>query len=837
MECWLDDAHVTPWHSRLRTLQRVQNAADEFLGDLFDAWNVPDVVLPLSVHRVPAAPGRCYGVIKDARDQGVAVFSGLPGSGDLLTQALLECWAQGGVRVTVEHEFDDGGERDNDMVDVLVRVRFGVSAPKLCAAMRLQCDGKQQHVAYPVLRWLRERRVLPQAPPPVEAPPQAEAPWVLRTPPLPHQRDFVAWAQWREGPGACTRYVSALALDERALVWERVAAQGRAERDCLMQSLDGRRMYVAHAGSRHSTVCVESVGGVLCDDPGLGKTLSVLGLVAATLPASRAAAAAAFEEVDGEPLLRSGATCVVCPVHLVDHWAREVTKHCGGGGAEKEKEAVLSVVTLRTPAELDAATYGDVLRADVVIVSETLLSAGSDRGFAWARARGDADAFLRSTRPAVRCIEWYRVVYDNPTCVATARVNKKQVAKLVMKCAEAVHLAARRRWVLLAGSAPLPARGSAAAVAAALQPGVFATARLLHATEDGAPLVHTARVVDNERIQMSMLAFVAASMRRATRAQLPQEAQQLLPAVRSVEVPLTLTAPESAAYRARVHWRDAALLRLCCNPDLVRLGVPPGSARPVAAWRFIERRGSSASAEYLRSVVAALDDTSCAVCTERPADPVVTRCGHVFCMDCISTWLSTKPDCPSCRHAPICVRRDVFSVDAGAAVRPEDDSEARLEELRAVHGSKAAALVRIMRQRRAADAGAKFVVFSEHQDELGLVGEALAEEGIACEWYAGSTKLATLRRLAVGKTMVLLASPLLPAAGVDLAATDVVFLGPSEHNAAAQARLVRLGASGRVLHAWTLVTLDTVEEEHKALVVALEELRARFEHGDDEDDD
>ena len=861
MDPWVE-AHVTSWHSRLRTLRQIQNA-DEFPQGVFDCWNVPDVVLPLSVHRVVHA-GRQYGVVKDARSEGVAVLCGLSGGGGgedaSLTQTLLECWAQGGARVTVEHEFDDGGEADNDMVDVLVRVRFHVSTPKLCAAVRRQCAGQHQHVALPVLKWLRRRRLLPAAAVPAAVPAvPAAAPWMslFSTPLLRHQLDFVAWAQWREGPGACTRYVSALALNERALLWERVVGADecsrRLERDCIMQSLEGHRLYVAHAGSRHSTVCVEAVGGVLCDDPGLGKTLSVLGLVAATLPASRAvhgggaAAESMIEEVDGEPLLRSSATCVVCPLHLVDHWRREVTKHCrrrGGGEAadgkrrpeedgsvEQGEQQLLVVVTLRTHAELDAATYADVLRADLVIVSETLLSTGSDRGFAWERAGGQAAAFLRSTRPAVRCIEWYRVVYDTPTCVATARMNRAQGAKLVMKSADAAPIPARRRWVLSSAGAgaPLPPPGSAAAIMAALKPGVFATARLLHAREDDAALVP---MQDNERIHMSMLTFVAASMRRATRAQLCAAGAAMLPAVRPVEVPVALTALESAAYRARLHWRDAALLRLlCCSPELLRLGLPPGTARPVSAWRFIQ----GGSSEYLRSVVAALDDATCAVCTERPAAPVVTRCGHVFCMDCISTWLSTKRDCPSCRAQPISVGRDVFSVDAGACAKPQD-AEAVCQELRSVHGSKAATLLRIMRDRRAADAGAKFVVFSEHHDELGRMGDVLTQEGVKCEWYAGSTKLATLRRLSVGKTTVLLASPQQAAGGVDLEATDVVFLGPSEANAAALARLVRLGCGGRVLRAWTLVTLDTVEEEHKSRVQALEQLRARLASDDDDSD-
>ena len=41
----------------------------------------------------------------------------------------------------------------------------------------------------------------------------------------------------------------------------------------------------------------------------------------------------------------------------------------------------------------------------------------------------------------------------------------------------------------------------------------------------------------------------------------------------------------------------------------------------------------------------------CCICTGVLEDPIESPCRHVFCSDCIKTWLSTKKTCPSCRSA------------------------------------------------------------------------------------------------------------------------------------------------------------------------------------------
>lgn len=49
------------------------------------------------------------------------------------------------------------------------------------------------------------------------------------------------------------------------------------------------------------------------------------------------------------------------------------------------------------------------------------------------------------------------------------------------------------------------------------------------------------------------------------------------------------------------------------------------------------------SCRYLPNIV-------CSICRLPWFDPVQTNCGDIFCSGCISKWLISKTDCPSCRN-------------------------------------------------------------------------------------------------------------------------------------------------------------------------------------------
>lgn len=46
------------------------------------------------------------------------------------------------------------------------------------------------------------------------------------------------------------------------------------------------------------------------------------------------------------------------------------------------------------------------------------------------------------------------------------------------------------------------------------------------------------------------------------------------------------------------------------------------------------------------------EELNCIICFGFPKLPVATPCGHVFCWDCLKSWVSNKPiiECPVCKN-------------------------------------------------------------------------------------------------------------------------------------------------------------------------------------------
>ena len=44
-------------------------------------------------------------------------------------------------------------------------------------------------------------------------------------------------------------------------------------------------------------------------------------------------------------------------------------------------------------------------------------------------------------------------------------------------------------------------------------------------------------------------------------------------------------------------------------------------------------------------------DCECAVCCSTVRDPVSTKCGHLFCWQCLEHWMKHQHSCPICRTA------------------------------------------------------------------------------------------------------------------------------------------------------------------------------------------
>ena len=170
-------------------------------------------------------------------------------------------------------------------------------------------------------------------------PPHKQPPHFKKMPLRPEQLRSLHWMIEQESPDAepfIEEEVSEAILD--TLGWR---AEGRAQRPVRIR------------------------GGVLADEVGYGKTAITLGLIDSAAK-SVEKESAAKDEVLGK--IRTNATLIVVPSHLVRQWMSETTKFTGNN---------FDVLTFESVADMNKHTVQDILEADILICASTLFSSPS----------------------------------------------------------------------------------------------------------------------------------------------------------------------------------------------------------------------------------------------------------------------------------------------------------------------------------------------------------------------------------------------------------------------------------------------------------------------------
>ena len=465
-----------------------------------------------------------------------------------------------------------------------------------------------------------------------------------------HQAAALDWMLLREAPGA--RVVAPLALG---------GAAGEGDAFAFVATSADGPICAPWAADCPALDAPDARGGFYCDEPGLGKTVSILALLLRTrgaMAAPPADVSAVDAPMHGPPMWydvaaavprRRGAapppprrvvctraTLVVVPDNLISHW---------------QEQAALHAPELRVAVKPDSTDA--ICGADLVLSSFEAFSAAS---FA-----------ARSPLLAVR---WLRVVLDEGHTIWSASITNR-LANL-----QALH--AERRWVMTGTPAPDRAgtglRDAATTLLALLQfvrdpqygtggKGAWSAAVL-------APLTQ-GRAAGVQRLRASLLRLMA----RATKACL----RDLPPCVK-VCTRLDFTPAHAAAYNQLVlltmralllaDWGDercaesllhharagaartaVAWVRQACsvtgtlrnNIDLPQVGeaIDMLVDADSDAWRGIRPiahdhpRWARPSLERLDVIRAAmLHGGACEVCGDVVPVVLVTPCAHITCVPC-----------------------------------------------------------------------------------------------------------------------------------------------------------------------------------------------------------
>lgn len=122
-----------------------------------------------------------------------------------------------------------------------------------------------------------------------------------------------------------------------------------------------------------------------------------------------------------------------------------------------------------------------------------------------------------------------------------------------------------------------------------------------------------------------------------------------LPTTPIIETPSPT--PDAAAYQEllRDNARLRSELRRLLGREHARVESQPPEPTPQS------RRDASAGSTRVGAPpesdhVVRIDERECPICYESASVPFMTACNHVFCEECMLTWLRTSNSCPCCRR-------------------------------------------------------------------------------------------------------------------------------------------------------------------------------------------
>ncbi|KAE9227576.1 hypothetical protein PF002_g13789 [Phytophthora fragariae] len=269
-----------------------------------------------------------------------------------------------------------------------------------------------------------------------------------------HQRRGLKWMLRRETPSlTCIPQPHPFIL----------SSESESESATAVDLIEDR--VITHPHVTASDAC----GGMFCDEPGLGKTITMLALILRTKgqttdntpvdtrgPSGRVnrpglrSARSRGRSVGVEDLVSSGASLIVVPDPLVEHWKYQVETHVDPGAL---RVFVDPGVERRLPLNIDLAEYDVVITSFTRLAREwrlhrptSTLEERMPERYGFEGPQRYADGTLRGEVSSLLTVHWVRVIVDEGHKLGGQTPSDlMQLARLL--CAE-------RRWVMTGTPTP-----------------------------------------------------------------------------------------------------------------------------------------------------------------------------------------------------------------------------------------------------------------------------------------------------------------------------------------------------------------------------------------------
>ncbi|KAI9344636.1 SNF2 family N-terminal domain-containing protein [Obelidium mucronatum] len=475
-------------------------------------------------------------------------------------------------------------------------------------------------------------------------------------------------------------------------------------------------------------------GGILADDMGLGKTIQTIALILSNKPPSSQ---------------RIQSTLVVCPMSLLNQWYREIT------AMAKDLSVYIHYGPDRTRSKTTLRHYDVVLTSYAVIFSTNTITQLAVKPGPLFRAR------------------WYRIVLDE------AHTIKNRLSQVSNACAD---LVACKRFCLTG----TPIQNSADEMYSLfrfLKLDPFCDYKHFHDKIGRFIKVSKANTDSPDVVRgLSRLqSIVQACLKRRTKQSKKSDGTSILVLPpREIEIiQIEFSEAERDFYEALSNYAldtfkrymgQGKVMKNYSHVLLMILRLRQTANHPhLVTERATETEDNddSPSAKKLKDAKKIMSaavfnrvheqvnlesggmlDEECPHCLDVLADPLITLCGHAFCRECISGYLShtdgTVLPCPVCREnisAKTLTDASCFVEQPATpkVLTPEEGKALMDKSVRMMHpdgnyldyisSSKIDKIVEILRDIEKDDPSRKTVIFSRFTSMLDLIEKGLQENG------------------------------------------------------------------------------------------------------------
>ncbi|GBB95467.1 hypothetical protein RclHR1_02540021 [Rhizophagus clarus] len=509
---------------------------------------------------------------------------------------------------------------------------------------------------------------------------------------------------------------------------------------------------------------VQMRGGIIADDMGLGKTIQMIALILRTqkdaeefvkkptevstvktsnISESSSSSIQSADDDNSIGSLKSKGTLIICPLSTVANWEEQLVNHV-------QKEALKVYVYhggSRTSDPSDLIDYDVVITTYNVSGTEFSKQSKSQKNQQSKNASDDSQINVVNdsepanspTTSALQQIHWFRIILDEAHII-------KDVTTVQSKAA--CSLKAERRWCLT--GTPIQNKVE----------DLFALIKFLHMDpfHDKEKwkqyILRPIKSIDPDGINRLQTLMKCITLRR-TKTLNGKSLLSLPPRNDHIRY-LELSDHERKLYekmynyqseRVRKYTEENNIMRhyvnilqsilrlrqICAHYSLVKESdIPEDLDEEIVNEGLTSKRAS-----MLLSIVRDSAMDQCGFCLQELVQPVVvTRCEHLFCIECANKSINNLPSLTSITissestNCPICglklFSNDVCEINDSKDL--ENDHITRSEREKNVHSTKVKALIEDLVQ--AKEDGVKSVVFSQWTKMLDLIEDALKENDI-----------------------------------------------------------------------------------------------------------